>query len=176
MDWTEDTIEKFVKDHKDKFDKYTPEKNHNEHFLVKLSNRFKKFISIVPHIIKVGIITIFIFTTSFIIWHNYICPPLTHISMKYWKVEHLYLYHIHRMTHAIYKLDRDEIDKKKFTLEMQKLNISYKLLKKELKKNPTLENIIKMLEFYRTKLNILNTKIIELRKWKLIALKYQPAF
>ena len=158
MDWTEDTLEKFVKDHKDEFDKYDPEPNHNEHFLIKFFNKFKKIISIVPHIIKVGIVTIIIFIASFIVWRNYICPPLTHVSMRYWKVEHLYMYHIHRTNRALVKFyDLNETDK----LELKNLNLSYKLLKKELKVNPTDENIIKMLNFYKERLMFLNNKVIE---------------
>jgi hypothetical protein len=94
----EEELEKFIRDNKDQFDIYEPESDHNQHFLNKLIKKFKEVINIVPYLVRVGITTIFIFILSFLIWKTYICPPLTHISFKYWKAEHDYRYQIHRST------------------------------------------------------------------------------
>ncbi|MCX6260920.1 MAG: hypothetical protein NTY95_08785, partial [Bacteroidia bacterium] len=83
--WKDEELEKFIRDNKDKFDVYQPESNHNQHFLNKLINKFKEVINIVPYLVKVGITTILIFILSFLLWRTYICPPLSHISLKYWK-------------------------------------------------------------------------------------------
>ena len=99
--WEEEELEKFIRDNKDKFDTYQPEPNHNQHFLIQLINKFKEAINIVPHLVKVGIATILIFFISFVVWRMYISPPLTRISLKYWKVEHDYKYHIRRSTRKI---------------------------------------------------------------------------
>lgn len=78
MNWTEDKLEKFIKDNKDKFPKYEPEASHNEHFLIKLTNRFKKLINIIPYLIKVLIVTVIVFTISIFIWYNYIYKGKSH--------------------------------------------------------------------------------------------------
>ena len=78
MVWTEHNIEKFIKENKDKFPKYEPKSNHQEHFLIKLSKRFKKFISIVPYLIRVLIVTILIFICSILVWYNYIYKVKDH--------------------------------------------------------------------------------------------------
>jgi hypothetical protein len=160
MKWTEDNIENFIKENKDKFDKYSPQKNHNEHFLIKLANRFRKIISIIPYLVKVSIITLFIFIFSFLAWHAYLCPPLTHISLKYCKFEYLCKYQIHKdnkILLAQYIKDSTEI--KAYKLEMIGLDLSYNVLKQELKTNPSGDNIMNMLGWYRIKLKILDEKI-----------------
>src|ERR1035437_4328658 len=96
MRLTENNIENFIRENKDKFDKYSPQKNHNEHFLMKLTNRFSKIISIIPHLIKVCVVTVLVFVFSFFIWKTYIAPPLTRTSLKYYKIEHLYKYKINK--------------------------------------------------------------------------------
>ena len=144
MEWNEDTLEQFIKDNKDKFNKYDPSVNHNEHFILKLAKRFKRIISIIPHLVKVGIATVLIFVASFFVWHNFICPPLTRISIKkYWKIEHVYRYEICRAEKTLNDSDK---------IEIKSLDLSYKFIKKELRKNPTQENIDNMLNFYREKL------------------------
>ena len=161
--WTEDSLEKFIKENKDKFDKYAPQNGHYEHFLVKLTVRFKKFISIIPYLVKLMIVTIIIFIASFIVWRNYICPPLTHVSMKYWKVEHLYKYEINRTTHNIMKYINDS-DKNDFKMDLAKYDSSYKDLKKALRSNESANNINNMLMFYRFELDELNNRLIKLNK------------
>lgn len=76
MVWTKDEIERYIRDHKDVFPEREPESNHEEHFLLKLSNRFKKFISIVPYLVKVLIVTILIFTASIFVWYKYMNHPI----------------------------------------------------------------------------------------------------
>ena len=146
MEWTEETIEQFIIINKDKFDKVDPSANHNEHFLSKLAKRFKKIISIIPHLIKVGIAAILIFTASFFAWYNFICPPLTHTSLSYFKIEHSYMWEIRRLSKNLTAYEK---------VEIEAFDLSFKFLKKELRKNPTEENINNMLNFYREKLLII---------------------
>lgn len=150
--WKEDDLEKFIRDNKDKFDTYQPEPDHTQHFLNKLFNKFKEVINIVPYLVKVGIITILIFILSFIVWRTYICPPLSRISFKYWKVEHDYKYQINRNTRLAYNSINNLDEKAKFKSELQKFDNSYKILKKQLKENPSMDNIANMLKFYKEKL------------------------
>ena len=49
-----------------------PSVNHEEKFLRKLQSRAKKFIDLTPYLIKVAIVTLIIFVSSIIIWHNFI--------------------------------------------------------------------------------------------------------
>jgi len=85
MNLTENNIEQFIRDNKDKFPKYEPKSNHDEHFLIKLSRRFKKFVSIVPPLIRVLIVTILIWAASGIIWYKYFRHPIVDSVVK--KVE-----------------------------------------------------------------------------------------
>jgi hypothetical protein len=150
--WKNEELEKFIRDNKDKFDVYQPESNHNQHFLNKLINKFKEVINIVPYLVKVGIATILIFILSFLLWRTYICPPLSRISLKYWKVEHDYKYQINRSTRLTYTYINNLEEKAKFKSELQKFDDSYKILKKQLKENPSADNIGNMLRFYKEKL------------------------
>jgi hypothetical protein len=76
MTWTQDEIDRYIRDHKDVFPELEPESNHANHFLVKLSNRFKKFVSIVPHLIKVLIVTVIIFACSIFVWYKFLKHPI----------------------------------------------------------------------------------------------------
>jgi len=148
----EDELEKFIRDNKDKFNVYQPEPNHDQHFLNKLIKKFKEVINIVPYLVKVGMATILIFILSFLLWRTYICPPLTHISFKYWKVEHDYKHQINRSTRLTYNYINNLEEKAKFESELQKFDDNYKILKKQLKENPSADNIANMLRFYKGKL------------------------
>jgi hypothetical protein len=150
--WKEEELEKFIRDNKDKFNVYQPESDHNQHFLNKLFNKFKEVINIVPYLVKVGIGTILIFILSFLVWRTYICPPLTRISFKFWKVEHDYKHQINRSTRLTYTYITDLEEKAKFESELQKSDQTYKILKKQLKENPSENNIANMLRFYKEKL------------------------
>jgi hypothetical protein len=71
-DWTEDELEKFIKENKDKFEVVPrPEMEHS--FLKKLK---KIIISIVPHLIKVGIFIVVIWSMSFSLWYFFDMPTL----------------------------------------------------------------------------------------------------
>jgi hypothetical protein len=148
----EEELEKFIRDNKDKFDIYEPEFHHNQHFLNKLINKFKEVINIVPYLVKAGLVTILIFILSFLIWRTYMCPPLTRISLKYWKVEHDYRSQIRRSTQLAHNYINNSEDQAKFKIELQKFEDSYKILKKELRENPSADNIAGMLRFYQKEL------------------------
>jgi len=148
----EEELDKFIRENKDKFDVHEPEIDHNQHFLNKLINKFKEVINIVPYLVKVGLATIFIFVLSFLIWRAYICPPLTSISYKYWKAEHDYRHQIRRSTRLAHTYITDSEEKAKFDNELQKFDDSFRILRKQLKDNPSTENIARMLSFYQDKL------------------------
>jgi hypothetical protein len=103
-------------------------------------------------LVKVGIATILIFILSFLVWKTFICPPLTHISFKYRKVEHDYKRQINRSTRLAYTYITTLEEKAKFESELQKFDNTYKILKKQLKENPSADNISNMLRFYKEKL------------------------
>ena len=149
--WDEDELEKFIRDNKDKFDKYAPDQDHAQHFLKRLTNKFKEVIDIMPYLVKVGIVTILIFIISFFVWKAYLCPPLTHISFKYWKVEHGYKSQINRNIRMTYRYITDPEEREKFDSELQKSDEAYKNLKQLLRENPSEENIADMLRFYKDK-------------------------
>ena len=88
-DKTEEDIENFIKDNKDKFSMYRPKLNHESHFLTKLHNKFKVIISIIPHLIKVAIATVLIFAASIWIWNSYIRWDRKYITLPQ-KVENTY--------------------------------------------------------------------------------------
>lgn len=150
---TEEELEKFIRKNKDKFEVHQPQPNHDQHFLNKLINKFKEVINIVPYLVKVGAATILIFILSFLLWRAFICPPLSRISLKkYWKVEHNYKYQINRSTRLTYSFINNPEEKAKFKSELQKFDKTYEVLKKQLKQNPSEDNIANMLRFYKEKL------------------------
>ena len=92
----EDSIEEFIKTNKDKFSIYRPDNNHEEHFLIKLVDRFKKIISIVPHLWKVALITVIVFVVSIWLWNSYIRWDRKYITLPQ-KIENTYhkIFHDH---------------------------------------------------------------------------------
>ena len=70
--YNEDTIETFIRENKDKFGIYRPSENHLEKFLFKINSRIRHFISIVPYLVRVSIVTLIIFIVSITVWNNYI--------------------------------------------------------------------------------------------------------
>lgn len=147
----EEELEKFIRDNKNKFDIYQPKPNHDQHFLNKLIKKFKEVINIVPYLVKVGVATVLIFILSFLVWRTYISPPLTRISFKYWKVERDYQHQINRSTRLIHTYITTLEEKTKFESELQKFDNTYNILKKQLKENPSSDNIADMLRFYKEK-------------------------
>lgn len=79
----EDYIEKFIRDNRDKFTVYNPPENHKKRFLLRLNLRIRHAISIVPHLVKVALITILIFIMSLVIWNNYIRWDREYVPLKY---------------------------------------------------------------------------------------------
>lgn len=145
----EEELEKFIRENKDSFDISEPESDHNQHFLNKLLNKFKEVINIVPYLVKVGLATIIVFIISFFIWRTYICPPLTRVSFKYWKVERNYRNQIRRNTRLTYNYINNSEEKSRFKLELQEYDDVYVVLKKHLKENPSMDNISSMLRLYK---------------------------
>jgi hypothetical protein len=157
--WDEQELEKFIRENKDKFDENQPDPDHSQHFFKKLLKKFKEVISIVPYLVKVGIATIFVFILSFFVWKTYLCPPLTHISLKHWKVEHDYLRQIKRSTTLTYTYINDPAEKAGFESKLRKFDETYAILKAQLKENPTTDNVAKMLSFYKDELLSLEENI-----------------
>lgn len=83
MKLTEDNIEDFIRQNKDRFNwMYPPNNQHEEKFLRKLVNKFKKFVNIVPYLLRVLIVTIIIFVASIWIWNSYIRKDRNEITLK----------------------------------------------------------------------------------------------
>jgi len=78
----ENNIERFIRENKDKFGDYGPAESHLNNFLVKLSTRLKRIISIAPYLLKVAIATILIFVASVVVWNSYIRKDRHQVSLK----------------------------------------------------------------------------------------------
>jgi hypothetical protein len=78
----ENNIEIFIRENRDKFGINLPPDNHKDKFLYKLQRRLKQIINIIPYLIRVGVVTIFVFTASIIIWNNYIRKDRHEITLK----------------------------------------------------------------------------------------------
>jgi hypothetical protein len=88
MEWTEENIETFIKENKDNFDRYDPSIYHCNHFLIKLHNKFKKLISIVPYLVKVFIVTLIVFVLSIWAWNSWIRKDRHEVTLKQ-KIENI---------------------------------------------------------------------------------------
>jgi hypothetical protein len=86
--WTEETIEKFILEHKNEFSVYDPSVYHNDHFFLKLRAKFRKLVSIVPHLIKVFIVTAIVFVLSIWAWNEWIRKDRHEITLKH-KIENI---------------------------------------------------------------------------------------
>jgi hypothetical protein len=159
MNWNEDELEKFIRSNRDKFNENQPAPDHQQLFLNKLLRKFREIISIVPYLAKVGVATLIIFTLSFFIWKMYISPPLTHVSLKYWKVERGYRYRINRNTRLVYSYATTRQDSARLESRISKYDNSYNLLKKQLKKDPSPDNIVKMLGLYKEEVLSLESEV-----------------
>lgn len=82
MDWNEKNLEEFIRTHKSEFDRYNANDFHEERFLAKLARKFKKFISIVPYLIRVFIVTIIIFVVSIWAWNEFIRKDRHEVTLK----------------------------------------------------------------------------------------------
>ena len=71
--WTEEELEKFVRDNRNSIiDRSKPTASHEIKFMTKLKLRVKNFIDLTPYFVKVAIVTIIVFLCSIIIWNSYI--------------------------------------------------------------------------------------------------------
>jgi len=91
MDWTEEELEKFIRENRDRFDQYHLVGSHESKFMLKLARRFKKIISIVPYLVRVAIATIIIFAVSIWTWNEYIRKDRHEVTLKQ-KIENIFKY------------------------------------------------------------------------------------
>jgi len=75
-------LEEMIRKNREMFDNEIPPENHEEKFLFRLKMKFKEWVSIVPHLIKVAIATIVIFILSIIVWDNYIRKDRHEVTLK----------------------------------------------------------------------------------------------
>ena len=74
-DWTDEELEKFIKENKDALvDGCRPVIGHEVKFLAKLQLRFKEYVSITPYLVKVAIVTIIVFLCSIFAWYSFMRP------------------------------------------------------------------------------------------------------
>ena len=155
-DWTEEIIEKFIVENREKFDTADPSGYHGNNFLSKLSRRIQHaYISILPHLTKLFIVSVSVTLISFFVWGNWLSPRRDQktygsISLTY-KVEELkYKYYILKLNYLIrfkYFKDYPEI---RYDLK-ENLNIldaDYFQLKKDLKLSPKNEEIMQAMKQY----------------------------
>jgi hypothetical protein len=77
-----DSIEKFIRENRDKFGTYPPPEKHWDRFLLKLNLRLRHIISIVPYLMRVAVFTVIIFTGSVIIWNSFIRKDRNEIKLR----------------------------------------------------------------------------------------------
>lgn len=75
-------LEEIIRKNREMFDNEIPPENHEEKFLFRLKMKFKEWVSIVPHLIKVAIVTVIIFILSIAAWNNYIRKDRDEITLK----------------------------------------------------------------------------------------------
>jgi hypothetical protein len=79
----ENELEYFIRRNRDKFDnEHQPDDSHFDRFMYKLNARIKHYVSILPHLIKVAIVTVIVFVSSIIIWNNYIRKDRHEVTLK----------------------------------------------------------------------------------------------
>ena len=166
--FTPEELEDFIRNNKDKFEVYPPKENHFDIFLLRLQERLHKiYISIIPHLIKLAISTVVVFTISLFVWNGWIRPdrdqmPLKSVSREYRIMERNYISDIKAKEKQVFNVYlKNDMDTKTTVYNgILSIDSCYVDLKKELKKNPNNEKIIKaMIHYYDTKTNILNTII-----------------
>jgi hypothetical protein len=78
---TEENIEQFIRDNKDKFSIYHPPENHIDRFFYKLNYGIRHIMNIVPYLIRLAVATVIIFIASIIIWNNYIRKDRNEVTL-----------------------------------------------------------------------------------------------
>ncbi|HEX2919582.1 MAG TPA: hypothetical protein VHO50_00300 [Bacteroidales bacterium] len=81
MGHEEDYIEKLIRTNRNEFVE-DPSENHLKKFIRKMNTRMRHFVSIVPHLVKVAIITIVIFIASIICFKKYIFNDTSFIMLQ----------------------------------------------------------------------------------------------
>lgn len=85
-----DKIDDLIQKNKDEFNEDVVDVHHDERFLVKLHNRFKKIVNIVPYLVRIAIVDVIIIVISIWIWNSYIRKDRNEITLKQ-KIENLVL-------------------------------------------------------------------------------------
>lgn len=88
LEFDEDSIEKFIRDNKDRFDKCDPSLYHSNHFLSKLHRKFKKLVNIVPYLVRVFIFWILVVVLSIWAWNSWIRKDRHEVTLKQ-KIENI---------------------------------------------------------------------------------------
>jgi hypothetical protein len=73
-DWTEEDLEKFIKENRELLLKGKPTTGHEIKFMTKLQLRVKSFIDLTPYLVKVAIVTIIVFLCSMFVWYSFMRP------------------------------------------------------------------------------------------------------
>jgi len=79
----ENELEHFFRKHRNEFDDASApnDDSHFDKFMQKLNLRIKEYVSILPHLVKLAIITVIIFVASIIIWNNYIRKDRNEVTL-----------------------------------------------------------------------------------------------
>jgi len=88
MNFTEDNIEQFIIDNKNKFSKCDPSAYHENNFIQKLSFKFTIFKNIIPYLFRVILIWCVITIFSIWIWNDAIRKDRHEITLKH-KIENI---------------------------------------------------------------------------------------
>lgn len=76
------TLERIIEENREKF-LVDPDNHHMDRFMVKLSMRIRHFISIVPYLVKVAVVTLLIFALSIFAWNNFIRKDPHYLIIRY---------------------------------------------------------------------------------------------
>lgn len=157
---TEDELEKFIRDNKDKFEK-VPRPELEDSFLIKLMKAFKKaIISIVPHLYKVAIVTVLIWAISYGSWRLFMDPERNGIPLKRVDFKHREMEYRYQINERSKRIQLDAETRKNLRKELAPLDSAYRDLKRELKSNPGNQQIINsMVQIYEERRKIIDTVI-----------------
>lgn len=68
----ENSLEKFIRSNRDEFNASDPADNHMDKFFFRLRYGISHFVSIVPHLVRVAVMTMIVFTASVVVWNTFI--------------------------------------------------------------------------------------------------------
>ena len=147
----------YIKNHREEFDQQLPDPDHEKKFFNKLGRLIKKaVISIIPHLVKVAIITLVIWLVSIITWKLFLDPerdqmPMGKASKEYRVMERNYQYDINSKKRSILYYHRFRMsveERKNFVNNLDSLDKDYVHMKRELKKNPNNKEILQSMKMY----------------------------